>query len=575
MKNKLSIYSNLDIFYDFFKIQDCWHLFLLNVIISLPIAIIPVIASDVLDQIFSNPIDSFKIYLNFTIAFFIIILFFPIRYFYKLLLFSFRRNQKYKILNKLRTNLLTCSFDDFIKNDHGYYISIFNNDVSNITDFIITIIENFPPIILAIIFSLGVTILLLPQFILFYILAIPSLFLLYIFSQKYLIPLYQSYSQSRNKFNHYLIEMLNLATYTKIHFLQIRELKRGKSFECTMKKKERSYDTTDSLVSALSWLIIALWNLFALAGIIILKLFSTRELSLGNIILLQGSSNAILGACLTFSNIISRVTNGIVSYNNIKKVTTSVSHTSLRFPKPAFIKGNITFNNVFYEYPNNLFAIKNCSFSIPASSWTCIVGPSGAGKSTIVKLLLGLLNPSNGEILIDNINIQNYEQYLLRRNISFVPQNVYLFSGSIRENIVYGDINYSKSNLDKAIKIAGLETFISQCPQGLETPLIGNKENLSGGEKQRIAIARALYRNPKILILDETMSGLDLEVAQHLHQSLKELKSNTTIILITHTLHLTQEADQILVVANGQICEKGTHDQLLHIKGLYAHLYRC
>jgi ATP-binding cassette subfamily B protein len=238
------------------------------------------------------------------------------------------------------------------------------------------------------------------------------------------------------------------------------------------------------------------------------------------------------------------------------------------------IRGKIMLNNVTFAYPNRQPVIKNLSLTIPPGKTIAIVGSTGSGKSTLVKLLLRLYEIKEGQITLDNIDIQEIILSDLRRGIGLVSQDVFLFHGTVRENIAYGSPNASFEEIMTAAKLAEAQDFIRQLPQGYET-LVGERgQKLSGGQRQRLAIARAILKNPPILILDEATSAVDNETEAAIVRSLEKITLNRTTIAIAHRLSTIRHADRIYVMESGQIVEQGTHEFLLEKQGIYANLWR-
>ncbi|MBK0370094.1 ABC transporter ATP-binding protein [Flavobacterium agrisoli] len=239
------------------------------------------------------------------------------------------------------------------------------------------------------------------------------------------------------------------------------------------------------------------------------------------------------------------------------------------------ISGNVAFQNVSFSYPsrNEIQVLKDVTFTATSGQKIAIVGPSGAGKSTIASLLLRFYNIDNGEIIIDHKNINAYDLETLRGNMSIVPQDVILFGGTIKENIAYGKPDATEAEILQAAQQANALHFIESFPEKMET-LVGERGiKLSGGQRQRIAIARALLKNPSILILDEATSSLDSESEKLVQEALEVLMEGRTSIIIAHRLATIRNADQILVLDNGKITEKGTHHELLNLEnGIYKNL---
>jgi len=241
---------------------------------------------------------------------------------------------------------------------------------------------------------------------------------------------------------------------------------------------------------------------------------------------------------------------------------------------PANTRGEIEFKNLTFSYPSRLDrkAISDFQLNIPADKTTAIVGPSGGGKSTLFELLLRFYDPTIGSILIDGNDIRDFSLKDLRSLIGFVPQQPILFSGTLRENIAYGDPSANFEKIKIAAEQAYVSEFLPQLNNGWDTDLGHMGTRLSGGQKQRIAIARAILRNPKILLLDEATSALDSESERMVQKALDELMKNRTTLIIAHRLATVVNSDQIIVINQGKVDSQGTHEELLKKSKLYSRL---
>ncbi len=237
------------------------------------------------------------------------------------------------------------------------------------------------------------------------------------------------------------------------------------------------------------------------------------------------------------------------------------------------IRGCVEFDNVTFGYEQEKTILKNINFKVFPGQHIALVGASGGGKSTLTSLLLRLYDPTTGGIFVDCHDIREYKLQSYRRQITVVLQDSVLFAASIRDNIVYGDLAATDRDIEQAARLANAHNFIMELPQGYDTILGERGCTLSGGQRQRIAIARAAVRNAPIVILDEPTTGLDQESEYLVNQALDRLTSGKTTFTISHNLKAIQEADLILYMEGGQILEKGTHNQLMHLSGRYAAMY--
>ena len=237
--------------------------------------------------------------------------------------------------------------------------------------------------------------------------------------------------------------------------------------------------------------------------------------------------------------------------------------------------GQVTFHNVSFAYQPERPIIQDVSFTIPAGAKVAIVGPSGSGKSTLAKLLMRFYDPTQGSIAIDGQYLTTVTQDSLREHLGNVPQDTVLFNDSLGNNIRYGRVDATEQALNQAIDMAQLSDFVAQLPEGLDTQVGERGLKLSGGEKQRVAIARTLLKNPPIVIFDEATSSLDSQSEQGILTAMNALAKAHTSIVIAHRLSTIKDADQIIVLKHGQIAEQGAHAELLSAQGVYYQLWQA
>lgn len=236
-------------------------------------------------------------------------------------------------------------------------------------------------------------------------------------------------------------------------------------------------------------------------------------------------------------------------------------------------KGNVVFENVTFGYRSDVSVLKNISFDAKQGSNTALVGPTGAGKTTIVNLITRFYDVTEGRILIDGIDIRSYTRDSLRKCFGIVLQDTYLFSGTIKENIKYGNLDATDKEIEKAAKMANADVFIRRLPKSYDTVLSESGNNLSQGQRQLLAIARAMLSNPSILILDEATSNVDTRTELHIQEAMLKLMNGRTSFIIAHRLSTIRNSNTIMVIDGGEIVEKGNHDSLIKNDGIYSKMY--
>jgi ABC-type multidrug transport system fused ATPase/permease subunit len=242
--------------------------------------------------------------------------------------------------------------------------------------------------------------------------------------------------------------------------------------------------------------------------------------------------------------------------------------------EPRPFRGDIEFANVSFDYSKESAVLKDVNFQIRAGQMVGIVGPTGSGKSTVVSLIPRFYDPSTGTVKIDGTDIRNLRLCGLRNQIAYVLQETVLFRGTVADNIAYGRGGATRDEIIAAAQLARADEFITKMPHGYDTMVGERGDTLSGGQRQRIGIARAIIRNNPILILDEPTAALDTESEQLVIEALERLMKGRTVITIAHRLSTIRDADNILVLKEGQLVEQGKHEELLALGGAYAELYR-
>lgn len=299
------------------------------------------------------------------------------------------------------------------------------------------------------------------------------------------------------------------------------------------------------------------------------------EMTLGGLVTFVSYVGMLYGPIISISSIFTQINNATISidrFDEIMKATPVVHDDIDSMPIVDFRK--IDFRNVTFRYPfDKSPVIKNIDFTIQKGQTLGIVGPTGAGKSTLIRQLLREFNVTDGQIYIDDVPIEEYKIEDVRHLVGYVPQSHMLFKRPVDENIMIGNPKANTADLDKAVRIADFEKDLSFLTDGMHTMVGESGAMLSGGQKQRLSIARALIRNPEILILDDSLSAVDAKTEDTIIGHLQEFRKDKTNIIVAHRFSAVREADMILVLENGRITQRGTHEELLRREGWYKQQY--
>lgn len=340
-----------------------------------------------------------------------------------------------------------------------------------------------------------------------------------------------------------------------------------------IKARSKSYMAMAQYHS-LSSFITDIFNIIVLivGGLILCK--QTSLFTLADYSAFAAAVSLFISPVTTLINFAEQFSDGVTGFQRFLEIIDEDSE----FEKPGAItlnnvKGDITFENVYFSYGEEKNILNNLSIFIPHGQSVALVGPSGGGKTTICHTIPRFYDIQEGKICIDGIDVKDCTLESLRRNIGIVQQDVFLFGGTIRDNIMYGRLDATEEEMIMAAKRANIHDYIMTLPNGYETEIGERGVRLSGGQKQRLSIARVFLKNPPILILDEATSALDNTTEILIQQALDELCKGRTTLVVAHRLSTIKNADKIVVISEGQIIEQGTHDELIEKQGIYKELY--
>lgn len=397
------------------------------------------------------------------------------------------------------------------------------------------------------------------------------------------ILLTQIFSKRMRKKNHqYRVEnetvsakftnMLGMLPVTKAHGLENEEIEECDKNIRELTAKGLAVDKTNSYFGSALWVVA---NLLNGACLVFCALFALRGvISPGDIVLYQSMFTSISGAVQTIVNVLPTFAVGFEAIGSLSEIMLSKDvEDSAGKKKLVNVEGNVLFEHVSYKYPNGTaYVVEDFCLDVKKGECIAVVGASGSGKSTLMNLIIGFLKPTSGTLYIDGNDITELSLSDYRHFISVVPQNSILFSGTIRENIVYGLEKVDNAAVERAAEMANLNEFVKDLPNGLDTFVGEQGGKLSGGQKQRVTIARALIRDPKVLILDEATSALDNISEYQVQKAISGLIKGRTTFIVAHRLSTIRDADRIVVMDAGKCVEVGTYEELMQKKGKFYEL---
>lgn len=364
-----------------------------------------------------------------------------------------------------------------------------------------------------------------------------------------------------------VMEMVELIPVTRAHALEEEEVQKMSGQLFAVAEKGYRLDVIQSLFGSVGWAIFQIFQVVCLGFTGFLAIKGT--VMPGDITLYQSYFATIVSQVSSLMSLIPTIAKGIESVNSIGEVLLEddiEQNEGKEIIKDIY--GEFDFKDVTFRYNNiDRPVLHNLNLHVDKGETIALVGESGAGKSTILNLVIGFNQVNSGEVFIDGHNMKDIDLRSYRKYLAVVPQTSILFSGTIRDNITYGVDNVDEATLDEIVKAANLTDLINSLPDGLDTMVGEHGGKLSGGQRQRISIARALIRNPKVIVLDEATSALDSISEKFIQEALNNLTKDRTTFIVAHRLSTIKDADKIAVIADGHCVEYGTYDELMNLKG--------
>ena len=501
---------------------------------------------------------------------FLIILLFVTEYIDGYVMSSYIKNTVNYLRCDIFTKILNKDMKDFFLDNSGKYISILYNDIKIIEDSLLNniflVISSFISFIISLLFLFSIS----PSIVIFIVIfGILGFVIPNALSKKLIV--------EKNNYSHNLEEITSVTKDLFSGFEVIKGFNIGSKINTIFKNSSNTVESTKKKCSILESIIKGFSLSFSVTvylGVLILGgyLMYKGEISVGTAIIIIQLSTHIVGPVKTSISLINQIKSVSLIADKIDEILYDSCEDIEEISLPKF-ENSIEVKNLDFSYTSDRKALNNINLTFEKNKKYAIVGESGCGKSTLIKLLMRYYKDYNGDILIDNKDIHKIFSNDLYKNMSMIQQNVFMFDDSIKENIKLF-ANYSDEEVLSICDRSGLSNLISRLPDGINSLVGENGNKLSGGEKQRIAIARSLINNTKILILDESTSALDNETAYNLESSLLSI-NDLTLIVVTHKLikNILLNYDEIIVMKDGMVIEKGSFDYLISLKGYFYSLY--
>ena len=475
---------------------------------------------------------------------------------------------KCSVVRKLQSLAITYHKDILT----GKIQSKFLKDTEKIEMFLRHIISTLIPNIISIIIAVGISVVKNGWVSLFFLLIVPCNVSLGLFFRNKVKRQAKEFRLRNEQMSNKLTTMLGMVQVTKSHGLEEIEILSAREAIANTTESGVSFDRTNARFGSTVFAVTHTLNTVCLIFCIVLAV--NGSIGVGDIVLYQSLFSQISGYVTNLVNLLPEFSTGADAVNSVSEImnATEIETNTGKIIVPK-ITGNLRFENVTYRYPNTeIDVVKDFSLDVKQGECIAVVGSSGSGKTTLMNLIIGFMQPVSGKFYVDDKSIDEINLSEYRHNLSVVPQASILFAGTIRENITYGLTHYSEEDLKRVCEIANVNEFLKDLPDGLDTYIGERGDKLSGGQKQRVTIARALIRNPKILILDEATSALDNISEYHVQKAIESSIKGRTTFIVAHRLSTIRGADRIVVMENGRIVEMGNYEELMAKKGKFFEL---
>ncbi len=406
---------------------------------------------------------------------------------------------------------------------------------------------------------------------LFFLVTIPMAVIITRFFQKRMSLTNKEYRLQLETMSARVSEMVQMIPIARAHAVEDTEIRQMGKQLASVKEKGIKLDILNAVFGSSSWVIFQSYQFICL--LITGWMAYIGRIEVGSVVMFQGFFTLIVNSVNAITTIAPDISRGLDSINSLGEILESpdLEYNEGKM-KIQSVQGHYSFRDLNFSYVEGMEALSDFSAKVEPGECVAVIGESGSGKSTLMNLIIGYRRPVSGKILLDGIDMQEIDLRTYRKHLAVVPQNIMLFSGSVRENILYGleHSDITEKKLEEVIKMAHLGDVIKLLPNGLDTTIGEHGDKLSGGQKQRIAIARALIRDPEVIIFDEATSSLDAESEKFIQDSITEMIKGRTTFIVAHRLSTIKKASRIIVLSKGKIIETGEPCELLARNGAYA-----
>ncbi len=591
-KNKRNYEDELEAFYDSFKgrtpkpreqllffIKQRFWAYLLSFIIkigrTIPMIVIPIVTANIIDIVVSGDLQILlgQFLMNIGVGLLSLLLHMVFAYLDAVFFRELCRSMGESLRNVMVRKLQLLSMSYLNESRTGAIASKILQGVDSIEETFKIFAGQFSMILSYSTAAIVITLINCPLMSLFYVLFIP---LAVILGNVFRRPIRKKNYELREAMedtNSAVTEMLNIVEITRAHGLQKNEVSRMSQHMESIHDSGKRLDIVNEFFGSIGWVLLQVFQLLALAFSAVLA--GRGIITIGMVALFQSYFSATVTRLSTFINIMPQCAKGIDACRSIAGVLCVDNDEHSGTTVPRNYEGRISFSDVSFTYKNTgNKVLKDFSLEIPACSSLAIVGGSGSGKTTLINLIIGFSLPDSGKVEIDGVSTVDLDLSKFRKHLAVVPQQTMLFTGTLYQNLTYGNPYVTHSKVMDAIKEVGLDDYLNSLPDGLDTMISEGGSNLSGGQKQRLSIARALLRDPAIIILDEPTSSLDNENELRIREVLNAIKGSRTIIMIAHRLSTIKDFDNIAVLESGRMAEQGSYTDLLEAGGLFTKMLR-